>query len=341
MKGFYGRYHRAVATGEYANVVGASIKPTFAGTGYDFDTGEFTELTFLEGNTNLSVDPNYRSPRTDQFTVSFERELMESLGMTVSYSHKRAKDYASWTDTTGTYERIPFTDEGTGNTFDIFRLTSDPADRQFQIVNGPTIGSTVNAVSVSFIKRMSGNWQANASVTWLRGTGRVTDSVSGVGIAQRGGLQFRDFGKNPNDLINTGGRLPLDVTWSAKAQLLYKLPWDVLVSANMAFRNGAWSVRRTSVLPEITNIPEGTTLLLQERGTTPRIADVTQLDMRLQKDFKLGKEAKFGVFVDALNLLNEDAPETVLSSLVDSPLFNQFSSPVFPRRFMLGAKIRF
>ena len=115
----------------------------------------------------------------------------------------------------------------------------------------------------------------------------------------------------------------------------------MLVSANMAFRNGAWSVRRTSVRPDITNIPEGTTLLLQERGTTPRIADVTQLDMRLQKDFKLGKEAQFGVFVDALNLLNEDAPETVLSSLVDSPLFNQFSSPVFPRRFMLGAKIRF
>ena len=32
--------------------------------------------------------------------------------MTVNYSHKRAKDYASWTDTTGTYERIPFTDDG-------------------------------------------------------------------------------------------------------------------------------------------------------------------------------------------------------------------------------------
>ena len=60
LKGLYGRYHRAIATGEYANVIGANIKPTFAGTGYDFDTGEFTELTFLEGNTNLGVDPNYQ-----------------------------------------------------------------------------------------------------------------------------------------------------------------------------------------------------------------------------------------------------------------------------------------
>jgi outer membrane receptor protein involved in Fe transport len=345
LKGFYGRYHRAVATGEYANVIGPSIKPTFSGTGYDFSTGEFTELTFFEGNTNLGVDPDYEAPRTDQFTATLERDIGKGVGAHLSYSYKRAKDYATWSDITGQYVRVPITDDfgdnPTGRTIDVLQLTSNPADRQFRITNGDTTGSTVHAATLTLLKRMTGNWQMNASVTWLRGTGQVTESVSGVGISQRGGLQFRDFGKNPNDFVNTDGRLRLDVTWSAKAQLLYKLPWDMLISANVAHRNGAWSLRRARVAADITNVPEGTTILLQKRGENPRLDDVTQVDMRFQKDFRFGKDVRLGVFVDALNLLNEDSPETVQSSLATSDIFNFYSTPVFPRRFMLGAKFRF
>ena len=50
---------------------------------------------------------------------------------------------------------------------------------------------------------------------------------------------------------------------------------------------------------------------------------------------------KLGVFVDAFNLLNNDAPETVQSSLVTSDIYGYYSSPVVPRRLMLGAKFRF
>jgi len=345
LKGFYGRYNRAVATGEYANVIGASIKPTFAGKGYDFATGSFAEQSFFEGNTNLGVDPDYKSPSTDQFTASLERQITQGLGASLSYSHKRARDYATWQDITGTYARVPFTDDvgddPTGQTFDLFRLVSNPSERQFRITNGDTTGSDVNAVSLSVLKRMTGKWQMNASVTWLRGTGQVTESVSGVGISQRGGLQFRDFGKNPNDFVNTDGRLRLDVTWSAKGQFLYKLPWDMLVSANVAHRNGAWTLRRARVASSVTNVPEGTTILLQRRGENPRLDDVTQLDMRFQQDFRFGKDARLGVFVDALNLLNEDSPESVQSSLATSGVFNFYTTPVFPRRFMFGGKFRF
>ncbi len=141
--------------------------------------------------------------------------------------------------------------------------------------------------------------------------------------------------------MNTDGRLRLDVTWSAKGQFLYNLPWDMLVSANVAFRNGAWSARRSRVPEDITNIPDTTTIFLQKRGENPRLDDVTQVDMRFQKDFRFGKDVKLGFFVDALNLLNEQSAETVQSSLATSGVFNYYDAPVFPRRFMLGAKFRF
>ena len=346
LKGHYGRYHRAIATGEYANVIGPNVKATFAGTGYDFETGEFAEQTFFEGNENLAADPDYKAPRTDQFALSLERELVKGLGAQLNYVYKRGRDYATWADVTGTY--VPFSivdDQGegaTGRSIELFRLVSDPSARQFRITNGgEDVGSDVHAVSFAVLKRMTGKWQLNASVTWLRGTGRVTESVSGVGISQRGGLQFRDFGKNPNDYVNTDGRLRLDVTWSAKGQFVYQLPWDFLVSGNVAYRNGAWTLRRARVSGDLTNIPEGTTIMLQKRGENDRLPDVTQVDMRLQKDFRFGKNVRLGVFVDGLNLLNEDSWETVGSSLVTSGTFNHLSTPVFPRRFMLGAKFRF
>ena len=62
---------------------------------------------------------------------------------------------------------------------------------------------------------------------------------------------------------------------------------------------------------------------------------------RRPKTLHFGKELKLGVFVDAFNLLNDNAPETVQNSLVTSDIYGYYSSPVFPRRFMLGAKFRF
>ena len=158
-------------------------------------TGTWGELTFLSDNTNLSIDPGYKSPYTDQFIASLERDIGHGLGATLNYVHKRGKDYAAWQETAGTYVQVPFTDalEGdptaTGRTFDVFQLTSDPALRQFQITNPPGVGSNVNAVSLDLVKRMTDKWQVNASATWLRSTGRLTDSVSGVTLQQRGGVR--------------------------------------------------------------------------------------------------------------------------------------------------------
>jgi outer membrane receptor protein involved in Fe transport len=356
LKGHWGRYHRSIATGEFANVIGPSIKPTFSGVflfpdnwdpanqanagGWDPDS-----LAFFEGNSNLGVDPDYESPYTDQFILSLERELSPGLGVQVNYVHKAGKKFAGWQDIAGQYVRVPFTDtlgdEPSGNTFDVFQLVSDPAERQFRITNPEGVETKVDAVSVDFLKRMTGNWQMNGSVTWLRGTGRVTESVSGVGIQQRGGLQFRDFGKNPNDFVNSDGRLRLDVTWNFKLQFLYKLPAGFLVSANVIHRNNAWLVRRGRVPASVTGIPEGTAILLQKRGDNERLPDITQLDARLEKDFKLSETARVSVFVDALNLLNESDYESVEQSLVTSSVYNFPAAIVDPRRFMLGAKFRF
>jgi len=351
LKGHWGRYHRAVATGEYANKIGPSITPIFVGP-YDIPSGQFGDLTLSRSNENLGFDPDYESPYTDQFILSLERELTQGFGAQVNYVNKRGRKYAAWNDITGEYTRVPFVDDlgdnPTGRTLQLYQLQSDPEDRQFRITNPDGFNSDVNAVSFALFKRMTGKWQMTASATWLRATGSLQEGQggageagSGVGIIQRGGLQFRQFGQNPNSFVNVDGRLKSDVTWQFKVQASYQLPAGFLVSANLSSRDGAHLVRRTRSLRSVTQVPENTPILLQPRGENGRLEDVTILDFRLQKDFHLGGKVRLAVMADAFNLFNSDTTEGVVTSLVESSSYLYPLSPVTPRRFMLGAKLKF
>jgi len=355
LKGHYGRYYRAVATGEYANKIGPSITPIFVGP-FDTTSGQFGDLTLSRSNENLGIDPDYKSPYTDQFIASIERELTPGFGAQLNYVYKRGRRFAGWQDITGEYVRAPFVDsgelgpldQGTGRTIELFQLVSDPELREFRITNPEVMKSDINAVSLTFLKRMSDKWQLTASGTWLRATGTLQEGQggageagSGIGIIQRGGLQFRQFGQNPNSYVNVDGRLKSDVTWQIKAQLLYELPAGFLASANFSHRSGAHIVRRTRALRSITQVPENTPILLQPRGENGRLEDVTILDARLQKDFKFSEDASLSVFVDAFNLFNSNTTEGVITSLVESESYLYPLSPVTPRRLMLGAKLKF
>jgi hypothetical protein len=350
-KGHYGRYHRAVATGEYANKLGPSITPIFVGP-YDIASGTFTDLTLSRSNENLTFDPDYESPYTDQFIASLERELRPGFGAQLNYVYKRGRKFAGWQETAGTYILVPYVDDefagATGRTVQLFQLQTDPSERQYRITNPPDFNSDINAVSLTLLKRMSDNWQLTASGTWLRATGSLQEGQggageagSGVGIIQRGGLQFRQFGQNPNAYVNVDGRLKSDVEWQFKVQAIYKFPAGFLASANFTSRSGAHLVRRTRALRGITLIPENTPILLQPRGENGRLESLTILDMRLQKDFKIGATSGISLFADAFNLLNSDTTEGVITSLVESSSFLYPNNVVNPRRFMLGAKFHF
>ena len=148
-----GRYHPQITTGEFANVIGPSIKPSYLGYDYNFATGTFEDLSLFSSNENLSVDPDYRSPRTDQFLVGFERELFRTVGLQLSYVRKWGRDFPGWDETAGTYEQIAVVDDTgqdpTGATIDVFRLTSDPGERKFRITNTDKVFTNVHAVSAT------------------------------------------------------------------------------------------------------------------------------------------------------------------------------------------------
>jgi len=340
VKSHWGRYHPQITTGEFANVIGPSIKPYFQGF-YDATTGEISDLFLLSSSENLSVDADYNAPRTDQFLLGFERELPARLGLQINYVRKWGRDFAAWRDTVGTYVPITVVDnvgEGqTGDTITAFRLTSPPGEREYVLGNSDQVFTDVNAVSAVLNRRMTW-WSANFGVTYLRAEGLVGGSVRTTSIQQRSGLEFSQFGRNPNDLVNAAGRLNGDVAWQFKGQTVVQLPWGFLASANIDHHDNAHRFRIRTLGSSVAGV--SSTIFMQPRGELGRLPDSTIIDARFQKDFRFSG-ARFSLAADALNLFNENAEQTVQSANVTSSVYQYPSSFVTPRRFMLSAKFNF
>jgi len=342
VKAHWGRYHPQITTGEFANMIGPNVKPYYQGS-YNFQTKQVEDLFLLSSSENLSVASDYHPPRTDQFVVGFERELTAKMGVQVNYVRKWGRDFGAWRDFVGTYVPAQVVDDTgkdpTGRTITIFKLTSDPGARKYELVNSDKVFTDIHAVSINLTKRMT-RWYANAGVTYLRGTGAVGGSPRSTSIQQRSALEFSQFGRNPNDFVNVAGRLNGDVGMEYKLQGVVRLPFGVQASASFDSHEGPHRMRVRNIPSSIAG-QSSTTIILQPRGELGRLPTVNILDARLQKEFPLGGGARFSLFVDALNLTNENAPQSVVQANVTSSSYQFPNSFVFPRRFMLSGKFSF
>ncbi len=338
LKGHYGRLYSGVITGEFAPV-GKAITPRYLFSGTYDAAGNPEGTDLVKDNSNLTLDGNYDAPYTDQYTAAFERELTKDFALSLNYSYKRGQNYGGWRDTGGIYALAPFVDnvgsEATGQTIQINQLQNDVGDRRFLLGNQVGYATRINVGIIELKKRMSNHWQMVASAVFTKSEGRVTSSLNSPTGAQSS--HSGNFGQNPNDLINTDGRLVGDRPFVAKVQFVYELPAGFLIGANYLHQDGRPWGRQLRVTGTA-GIP--TTILAEQLGDR-RVATWDILDLRLQKEFRFGTDANVAVFMDALNLLNDDANEGVASRRADASTYGYPTRFIFPRRLMLGAKIRF
>jgi outer membrane receptor protein involved in Fe transport len=341
LKAHYGRYYRGVVTSEFSKV-GPQVSPLYTGL-WDFGASDFdaSTLEVVSDNTNQKVDPGYKDPYTDQFIAGFERELFKNLAVSLNYVYKKSRDYGAWKDTGGEYITVPYVDsngqDATGQSIPVYQLVNDPSERFFQLTNPADMHTKYNGGSLQVTKRMSNHWQMVTSLVVSKSEGRLASAKNSPTSAQEG--QARTFGQNPNDYVNTDGLLIADRPVVFKTQLVYELPKGFLVGANFTHQSGRpWGRQvRVSGL----KIPGTTTIMAETIDGDRRVATWDLLDLRLQKDFGLGRGTKLSVFSDILNLFNDDANESILNRLGTSSTFGKPSRFLFPRRMMVGAKVTF
>jgi hypothetical protein len=342
VKAHYGRYYKAMEATEYQGAV-PSISPAYS---FNVDAaGNRSNVVQISSNANLKIDPNFKSPYSDQFIAQVEQEVFNNFGLQVNYVHKNGENYGAWQDIAGTYEQTPYVDnqgtDATGQTVMVYKLTSPAASRVFLQTNPAGMFMRYNGVTIMGTKRMSHNWQAVASLVLSKSEGRLGSSARATattGQSSQAGTFAREAA-GPNDFINTDGRLVGDRPVVAKLQLVYRLPYGVMVAGNLQHQTGKPWARQVRVSG--LGFPSPVTINMEEVTGDRRVPDVNLFDMRVQKEFALtGSPLRFDVFLDALNLGNSDATEGIGSPLGTSSAFGVPTKFIPPRRLQLGAKIR-
>ena len=102
LRASYGRFHQGVLTAEL-QAVHPGVTPIIT-KGYDPATGDYTRpVSNVDPRINVRLDSGTRSPRTEQYSVSLERELGRSYVVSTALVHKDGRDFTGWIDTGGEY----------------------------------------------------------------------------------------------------------------------------------------------------------------------------------------------------------------------------------------------
>jgi hypothetical protein len=347
VKAHYGRYYKLLEASEFRPAV-----PTVS-TLVNFTVGPNGTRTNISpvAAANLRIDPNFKSPYSDQVIAQLEQQLTSNLGMQVNYVHKYGADYGGWQDIAGQYAQVPYIDnqgiDATGQTVMVYRLLSNPGDRVFLQTNPDGMYMRYNGATFALTKRMSNNWQGVLSLVLSKAEGRLASSArfnprtsqSSLATSPSGGAQFGRETAGPNDFVNTEGRLIGDRPVVAKAQVMYRFPWNIMASANAQHQTGRFYSR--SIRVSNLGFPAAPQINMEPNTGDRRVADINLIDARLQKSFTFpNNPVRLDVFVDALNLTNSAQYESVASALGTSTTFGVGTVFIPPRRLMLGAKFR-
>jgi len=347
VKAHYGRYYRGVVTSEFDNTT-PSVTPRYLFDGtYRNGVPNPASLEVVSDNSNLAVNPDFRNPYTDQYIFGFEQELLTNFGLQLNYVYKRGEDYGGWSDIGGRYAATTYTDavgtDASGQAFSVFRLTSAPDSRLFQLTNPPALFSRYQGFALQAQKRMANRWQLTGSIVLSKSEGRLGSSMASPTGAQSGtplvvanGLSF---GQDPNHFVNTEGRLVGDRPVVGKLQFLYDIPGGVTVGLNYTHQSGRPWARQ--ILVSGLGFPARPQIQMEVLDGSRRVPDWNLFDVRVQKDFHVGGTTRLGVFGDILNLTNIAAPQGIGSRTGTSASFALPTQYLIPRRLMIGAKIRF
>jgi hypothetical protein len=318
LKAFWGRYYEGAASDFYT-----------AGTPgiHDYTHQDVNAAGQPIGNPVVivpaqvySIQSDIQHPRTDEFNVSYEQQLMHNMRFTASGIWRQGGNFINNVIAGATWSPKTVTNGLTGQTFTAYNWANQAASNStFSIINTDgfkyvgTDGSTVmtldpqrkyRGLMLVLTNSLRTHFGYQFSYVLSKSEGNVDN---GSGAAYLGGSTFT----SPNQLINAYGELTNSRRHEVKAYFTYQVPKvDVMLGGNYTGLSGRpWT---TTELYSGSTLSVGSssrrTIFLEPRGSQ-RTDFVHQVDLRAEKVFPV-QGNRFGVYADLINLFNAN---TVLS----------------------------
>jgi hypothetical protein len=267
------------------------------------------------------LDPNSRSPIADELTLGVWRELFRDFSLGLNFIYKEKRNIAEsvyYAPDTGEYwyhpdqdaakkywvpftTTIPGTDKYPAQTVTFYVRRNDSPEPFTQFTNVPELKRTYWAAEIIFNKRMSNGWQFGGSIVYSKAYGNL-----GGWYDQSWG--WSGLGATPNLYVNSYGRINTDRPLQIKLYGTVLLPYRLFLSAFYQYQDGAPWTRYVSIRPPTawttaTNTYRDYYGVNIEQEGSRRNRAWNQLDVRLEKEFALGRFGRLGAYLDVENLL--------------------------------------
>lgn len=290
-----------------------------------------------------SLDPGLELPFVREVAAWVERELFANVGVRTGIVWRGARQQRMRQNANRPFDAftVPVTIPDPGPDGIVGSGDDGPAIQGYELTpellrfppvnivrNVPNSDSHDWTWEITANKRFSRRWSlvAGFAHTWSR------DQASGY-FGQS--VRNNAFPSTPNDLINAGedGRYEF-TTWSAKAYGSYDAPWGVRVTPFLRHQSGQPFGRTFSTT---LNYAANVRILAEPIGTR-RMDNITILDVRVEKEFRVAEKRRVAGFVDVFNLLNANPEES--TSWSSGTSFLRPLSIVPPRIARIGAKLK-
>jgi outer membrane receptor protein involved in Fe transport len=323
----------------------------------------------------LPAAPGTRSPYTDHFTLSVQRQIGRDFSLEASYIYKNTDDllvYWPFAPDGGEFqwERLPYT-TWTGFETEIFSVVLEDFDgngvidwddalcffyeRGYEVRNMESIverdaDRTYQGLQLVLTKRFSNRWQVLASLNRAWGDGVAPRNIAQDFYIDGPIVLGNWFGSSMNHFTNNmDGPLPMTPKLMIKVAGSYTIP---VIETDLGFRIRYDSGRPIFAVdwlpwygPWGGEIVEGAIL-----GTHPEVIvandpnhpdwmpSTTILDLSFAKSFRVGRYGDVRVILDVLNATNDGAASQVGVAGWD---YGRVYSVVPPRIMRLGLRYSF
>jgi hypothetical protein len=302
------------------------------------------------GGSVTVPNPNEKEPISDEFSLSLEHELFGNFSVRMSGVYARTqvyrlenllRPYSSYNVPVTAPVPGPNGVVGPNPTFlTYYEYPTSLAARTFsEFTLGNDYNATESFSSFEFAatKRLSNRWQLLTAYSATYRNLPVSPYLVSNALATSSSLEFNSNvmagDLNPNAQINTSDR-----NWeqAGKVTGVYMLPFDVMFAVDDEYRGGyPWA--RQVLFTGGTTIPS-ITLNVEPIGTR-RFPGTNQLDLRLEKSFKLPHGQKVSARVNVFNAFNANTVTDMIR--LSGPNFMLPTSIMAPRLVEIGGAFQF
>lgn len=289
---------------------------SFALTGEDF-------RVYNSDFSRKRVDPELEAPRTEEWTLGIEREILPDVSVGVQlidrtktnlvrnvlYDPDSGVDWYAADPAQGWWlpfsTTVPAAGPYPATPVTVYFRSADAPALFERLTNVPGLKQRYRAVEMTFQKRMAKGWQVLGSLILSEATG-----TSGLGAAASD-TGFSLAALNPNAFVNVSEDARLDLDRPVLGRLLAtaRLPWGFRLSGLFVYASGAPWARTVIVVPPADwaadrNVAGPYAQVFLETPGDRRYEATRSLDLRVEKDLAVKGLGRLCLYADVQNALS-------------------------------------